>query len=304
MPKEMRVWLCLFLFVLALGKAGTSEEPKRFKPGFHLKLTGGCFQAAVGDMNTHLGSMNDFYRKHYQVEGSGEIKTLGHLSNEWQMEALWDISPKIRYGLAISHFTHFQNKSVYRYADIQAYRIDREVIFEPEIEVAVPARLSLYYSVYSAPRLSVYVHSGIGLYSARMKERMSAKLVYPLGDLYYSDRSWSAEKKAAFGWHGGISAEYNLGRNLALVADLQGRYLKMDDLRGEVEYTTNLGTGLTIGEGGSLHFFGSPEGYYDMDIPLPVHWHIVYGNWQYIERKAVLDLSGFSFRIGIRIRIF
>ena len=142
--------------------------------------------------------------------------------------------------------------------------------------------------------------AGIGLYSAGMKERMSAKAIYPRGNVFYSDRFWSAETKTILGWHGGVSAEYSLGRNLALVAELQGRYLKLNEFRGNVEYTTNFGTGLTIREGGYLHFFGSPESYYDMDIPLPYH---VYGNWRYIERKAVLDLSGFSFRIGIRIRI-
>ncbi|MCK4430344.1 MAG: hypothetical protein KAW19_03485, partial [Candidatus Aminicenantes bacterium] len=63
---------------------------------------------------------------------------------------------------------------------------------------------------------------------------------------------------------------------------------------------TNFGSGLTIGEGGTLHFFGRSD-YYDLDIPLPYH---IFNENGYIERNAVLDLSGFSLRIGIRIKLF
>jgi hypothetical protein len=304
MPKKMGVWLGLFFFFVALTDFGISADDTKFKPGFHLKLTGGGFQAAVGDMNTHLGSINDFYRNNYQVEGSGGIKTLGHLANEWQLEAVWDISPKMRWGLATSQFTYFRNESIYRYADIQTYRIDREIMLRPEIEVAVPVRLSLYYSVYSAGRLSIHLHSGIGLYYAGMKERMSERHIYPSGNVFYDDRFWSAQKKTMIGWHGGVSAECSLGRNLALVAEVQGRYLKLNDLTGFVKYTNNYGYGLDFSESGTLHFFSSPEGYYDICIPMPVFWAYQGENRQYVDRKAVLDLSGFSFRLGIRIRVF
>jgi hypothetical protein len=71
-----------------------------------------------------------------------------------------------------------------------------------------------------------------------------------------------------------------------------------------VKYETNLGSGLTIVEGGHLHFFGSRDYYYDLDIPIPGHVFEDSNEIEYIERNAVLDLSGFSLRIGIRIKLF
>jgi len=301
MPKKMGVWLGLFFFLVALTDFGISADDTKFKPGFHLKLTGGLYQAAIGDMNNHLRSMNDYYRRYYQSEGSGEIRTL-HWSDEWQLELLWDASSKIRWGLA-ANYARLKNESTFFGAYIQDYRIDHEIIFRPQIDVVAPVKLSLYYSIYSNRKINILVHSGVGVYSAKMKEEKIKNFIYPGGGVYFDNRSWSVTSKPSLGWHGGISAEYGIARNLAFTAELQGRYLKMNDLRGSVEYTTNFGTGWPIVEGGSLHFFAMGEDYYDLDIPLPAH-AMVYGLPQYLERKAVLDLSGLSFRVGIRVRIF
>jgi hypothetical protein len=301
MPKKRGFGFCLSLLVLALGTMGSAQEKQSFKPGFHIKLTGGPFQAAIGDMNTHLGSMDGYYRRYYQSEGSGEIRRLGW-SSEWQMELLWDASSKIRWGLA-THFSRLKNESTFLGAYVQEYRIDHEIVFRPQIDVVAPLRLSVYYSVYSNRKINILLHSGFGVYSAKMKEEHIRNFIYPDGDVYYDNRSWSVKSRPSFGLHGGVSAEYGLGRNLALVAELQGRYLKINDLRGSVKYTTNFGMGWPIVEGGSLHFFAMGEDYYDLDIPLPAH-AMVYGLPQYLERKAVLNLSGLSFRVGIRVRVF
>src|SRR4030042_5257253 len=120
MPKKMWVWYGFFFFLVALTEAGFSAGDTKFRPGFHLKLTGGGFQADVGDMNTHLRSMNDYYRRYYRSEGSGEIRTL-RWSSEWQLELLWDASSKIRWGLA-THYARLKNESVFLGADVREYR--------------------------------------------------------------------------------------------------------------------------------------------------------------------------------------
>ena len=302
--KERKALIVLSLALLVLGRPAFGEQAKKFKPGFHLKVAGGVFNAAIGDMNTHLRSMNEYLRAYYQEEASGETKALSRWANEWQLEALWDISPKFRWGLAVVPFTRFKNESTFFGADVREYRIDHEISFKPEIKLTVPAMLSVYYSVYSSSRLNFFVHTGIGLYLATMKEEYNRNYIYPRGDVYYNRRFWSVESKANFGFHGGISLEYGLGRNMAFVCELQGRYVRVKDLRGQVEYTTNFGSGRPIGEGGVLHFFGSSASYFDLDIPLPFHLGIPNEDDEYVERKAILNLNGFSLRFGLRVRIF
>jgi hypothetical protein len=301
MLSKIRFGSFLFVLVFLLGNVTLAQERASLMPRFLLKLTGGLFQAAAGDMNTHLRSMHDYYHRYYQPEGYGEIATLGW-SGEWQLELIWDASSKIRWGLA-THLARFKNESTFMGADVQEYQIDHEITFKPQIDVVAPAKLSIYYSLYSSPKINILVHSGVGMYSAKMKEEKIHDVIYPYGDIYYDNRSWSVKRRLNFGWHGGVSAEYGLVRNLAVVAELQGRYLKISNLRGSVEYTTNFGGGRTIKESGILRYFGSDQDYYDLDIPLPCH-PCVLGNEIYIERKAVLNLSGISFRLGIEVGIF
>ena len=177
MPKKLGVWFGLIVFLVASCYAGFASDNKKFKPGFHLKLSGGPFQAAVGDMNTHLHSLNDYYRRYYQTEGSGEIRTL-RWSNEWELELLWDASSKIRWGLA-TNLPASRTKVLFLGADVREYRIDHEIIFRPQINVVAPVRLSVYYSVFSNAKINILLHSGIGLYSTKMNEEQIRNYIFP-----------------------------------------------------------------------------------------------------------------------------
>jgi len=77
--------------------------------------------------------------------------------------------------------------------------------------------------------------------------------------------------------------------------ELQGRYIRIGNLEGTVKYG-----GLATVEQGTLHFIERGD-YYDLNIPQPYH---IDNEIEYIERNAVLDLSGFLLRIGIRIKLF
>ena len=100
-----------------------------------------------------------------------------------------------------------------------------------------------------------------------------------------------------------MAAEYNLAENLSLIAELRGRYARIGNLKGNFRYETNFGTGPPIVEKGALYFYGSPSSFYDLDLPL-MHCDFMDGDEKYTDRKARLDLSGFSLRIGMRMKIF
>lgn len=294
--------LLVLVSFLSLAGLGYSEGQKSPYPRLSLKLTGGTRYTAIGDMNMHLQSMNNYYLHEQSWAGvSGKIEKLNNWSGDWQVELRIENSSKMSFGLAASFFQRRNQSAIYA-ADVHEYRIDRQFIFKPEIKVIMPLGLNLYYSLYSRSRLNIFVNGGIGWYLAKMKEDKTGKAIYPLGDIYFDRRFWEVKNNKSFGFQGGVGMEYSFIRNLALVAELQGRFLRIGHLTGNVKYETNYGTGMTITEGGHLHFFGSPD-YYDLDIPLPFHFQDT-DKIHYIERDAILDLSGFSFRIGIRIKLF
>ncbi len=92
--------------------------------------------------------------------------------------------------------------------------------------------------------------------------------------------------------------EYSLTKNLALVVEAQGRYARIKNLKGTVQNGTNP-------QGGSLYYFSwTIEG----------AWIMPHHSLEIFEKppcaifgkgdKAILDLSGLSLRIGIKIKLF
>ncbi|MBL7084390.1 MAG: hypothetical protein ISS41_12280 [Candidatus Aminicenantes bacterium] len=300
MRNKKIIWLLFIISFIIFNKISFSEKRQSFKPKFSIKLTAGGGYVAIGDMNKHLDSMNNYE----DILGtsvsdvSGKIEKLNNLSNDWELELKIDGSPRIGFGIAASFFHRRNQSSIYAYQP--EFGRDYEMIFKPEIKVIMPFGLNLYYSIYSGSKLNIFINSGIGWYLGKMTENKIQNFTYPLGDVYFVNRYWEVENNFSLGFRGGVGFEYSLIKNLALVVELQGRYIRIGNLEGTVKYETNFGSGLTIVERGTLHFFGYGDNY-DLDIPLPYH---IFNEIDYIERNAVLDLSGFLLRIGIRIKLF
>jgi len=271
-----------------------SEKRQSFKPGFSIKLTAGGGYVAIGDMNKHLDSMNNKYIPGTSVSDvSGKIEKLNNLSNDWELELKIDGSPRIGFGIAASFFHRRNQSSIYAYQP--EFGRGYEMIFEPEIKVIMPFGLNLYYSIYSGSRLNVFINSGIGWYLGKMTENKINNAIYPLGSVRLGSRYWEVENNFSLGFRGGVGFEYSLIKNLALVVELQGRYIRIGNLEGTVKYG-----GLATVEQGTLHFIERGD-YYDLNIPQPYR---IFNEIEYIERNAVLDLSGFLLRIGIKIKLF
>jgi hypothetical protein len=298
--KTLIAFLAL-VFVLLLSVRGYSEAQEFSQGKLSLKLTDGIRYAAIGDMNRHLESMDSYYYNRPWTSVTGRIKGLNNWSDDWQVEVIIRVFSKFSFGLAASYF-HRKNESAIYAVDFDAYEIDREFIFKPEITVIMPLGFNLYYLLYSRSRLNISAHGGIGWYLAKMKEEKIDNAIYPSGDVYYDRRFWDVKNYFTFGLQGGLEMEYSLAKNLALVADFQGRILRINHLKGYVRYETNYGAGLTITESGHLHFYGSPD-HYDLDIPLPYRAFYLQDSNGYVERKAILDLSGLSLRIGFKLRL-
>jgi hypothetical protein len=119
---------------------------------------------------------------------------------------------------------------------------------------------------------------------------------------------WKTDYKANLGFHGGIGMEYSLTKNLGLVLEVQGRYVKIKNLKGFIQSEDSHFIGRISKRKGYLWSYKISEwdfrSYYNLDISEePPRGSIPEISISEV-RKAIIDLSGFSLRIGLRIRLF
>jgi hypothetical protein len=243
--------------------------------------------------------LNSFDQRYsYLTDAEGGIRGLSRLANDWEIELRVATKTRFSFGLAASLFRSEGSSSL---AGGTEYGFDRTVTVRPDFAVVMPLGLRVYYSLYSRGGMSLYAVGGAGWYSARMKEAYEESSIYPLGDVYYNNRYWDVRADHALGLVAGLGLEFRIVRRVSFVSEVQARSLRIGDFLGTVRYETNYGSGQTIREAGTLHFFSMGD-YYDMDVPLPMHLETAAA--QDVERQARLDLSGVALRIGVRIELF
>lgn len=298
--KKCRVWSLLFLIILC--GAAFSEERGGPRAAFSLKFSYGGGWTVIGDMNTHLGSLDQRYIGLPGV--SGGFAKLEKYFSDWEVELKIEIRSRLSFGIATSSIFQRKNSSTLFAETESELGFDTRVVVEPEIRVSMPLSLRAYYSVYSSDRLKVFAGGGVSWYAARMKEAYLFNAIYPLSGVYYNNRYWDVRNSRAAGLVGGGGLEFRIVRGVSFVAEAQARYVKISGLKGTVRYETNYGSGLTIRESGTLHFF-SMSNYYDLDIMLPMRlFSDVAAGVEEVQRKAILNLSGVALRAGIKVGLF
>jgi hypothetical protein len=105
-----------------------------------------------------------------------------------------------------------------------------------------------------------------------------------------------------FGWHGGIGFEYSLGRNLSVIIEGQYRFIRIKELKGK---------GIRVTSEEDKEIIYGTLWYYKFEFEGECHTYLPFSDIKpesidipYTIRKAIFDLSGFSARIGIRIKLF
>ncbi len=286
----------LAFFLVVLCGAAFPQGRAPFLSPFSLRISGGGAWSAIGDLNTHLNSLDQRYG--YLTAPEGGVRGLNGLANDWEIELRVATKTRFSFGFAVSFFRSRGSSTL---AGGTEYGFDRTITVRPEFSIVMPLGLRAYYSLYSRGGTSLYAIGGAGWYTARMKEAFEERSIYPLGDVYYNNRYWDVRANHALGLVGGLGLEFRIVRRISFVSEIQARSLRVGDFLGAVRYESNYGSGLTLGDAGTLHFFSMGD-YYDMDVPPPLHLvdvDVVPG----VERHARLDLSGVALRIGVRIAL-
>lgn len=299
----------------------SATEDKPSKRSFSLVVREGFGSIAVGDLNTTLYSLDhnavyEMLRQYYPERCVGEILGVPTRFTNWEAELQWNFWRGFSVGVAVSGPMHFHQKSFLTYTIIDyAGTQTMNDTWEPEISVSAPVKLSLYYSFPIFSKLNVIVNGGAGYYHARMAVSKLRQSRFPLDDSSLTSFDIDATGRHV-GYHCGFALEYKFNERFSMIAESQWRFAKIKSLQGseavtgkafDAEGNLILVTDNMTKYGFLYHLTGEdlytgarieqlavedfPPPWYGPDFPADI-------------RHAFLDLSGFAFSIGFRIRLF
>ncbi|MFQ6069937.1 MAG: hypothetical protein ACE5LC_05355 [Candidatus Aminicenantales bacterium] len=315
--KFLLTLLLILAFFLSLKCMGSPGE-KKFKPKFSIKsikLTHGQGRIVVGDINRVLNSFNnnetfEWLREHRPELISGEIRPLDNRIYDLELELLMEanfLPPAFSLSLAASLFpfsTKNESSLTYIYRTWRGDEINK-FTFNPELRVWTPFRTGVSYLLLSISLINIRVNGGIEFHSAKFSENSRLVVTYTSGNTEWGGFYLKASQ-LFFGLQGGIELELNLLRNFALVVEAEGSFAKLRNLKGELQ-CEHMNKGMYWEEKGSLWIcnfwnnrFGARIHAFEISKGRPGGGIILKSD----VRKAILDLSGYSFRIGARIRLF
>ncbi len=313
-----RLCLCLFCCAILLSSGPLSilnaAEREPAKRTFSLVVRGGAGSLGVGDLNTTLTSINAAYdagREAYPDYITGKFSGASGRFKDWEVEIQWVAWKGLSVGVAVSGPVHLNSKGFisYLYTWTQAYSIQSEVRME------APIKLNLYYCFPIRSKLNLVLNGGVGLYRARMAQTYNWQRRYLDTSQYGVDTDVIGNyhydvSGHAIGLHCGVGLEYEFNDRFSIMAESQWRFAKLKSLKGSSEYATQ-----------TSNVYGGDITSSDSDSQTGYLYHYVVDLYGYEElavysdpslagggvsglRKASLDLGGFAFKIGLRIRLF
>ena len=298
----------MLLIALAfLSRVSYSEQRENFKPRFSIKLTGGVGSIYVGDINKHLESFDNYLSGMTNYE-AGYTRTL-HYVSDLEGEIRLDISSKFAISIGTGFMTG-KNKSYFEYEGPFPFHTNWEHIqsyfLKPKVKT-IPLELKIYYSLPLIFRTNLFLDIGLGYYFSKAS---LYKCHWSSGrggwwSIYTKEEKYDVSSNG-FGFHGGIGFEYSIANNLALVLEVQGRYARRSNLKGNRYFS--IGTGSHYDEEEGTLYIGerdlTDEGYGENFPDLIISSSKPSGEGFRNIKEVSLNLSGITFRVGVRIKLF
>jgi hypothetical protein len=292
--------------------------PALAKPKISLQLWGGWAYLAAGDVNAGTQAFFDWGRTYFAPPPGGTI-TGGyeavHWGHEFGGDIIFQLSPKIGIGIGIGYLESSKDP-----AEAQSLM---EIIDDPSAGAnsflkdvwsntnlrAIPLKLSVFLTLPLGGKFHFSANAGLSYFLQARYEAtwgVSAGYLRQLtGAWGYQTMSTTAEqKKLPVGFQAGLGVEYNLFSRLAFFIETQGRYARFSGLEGSSlweEAPPDLANGLfpPFSYAGKLYFENVPA------IPGEPRLIVVQdappAGPSGQPREAVVDFSGISLLIGVRI---
>ena len=262
----------------AAGGAGRGAAP------YELSFSAGGASIDPEDLNLSGQGLAGYNGAFLGISPSGSIGTL-RLTYSLCAEASYRIMPWLALGVGVDYISG-SNASTVRYAGA-----DFTDTFEtrPAVRITPVRAIVRFY-----PGSGFYFRGSLGYYSAKLEYYYR----FVQADAW---QQWSGYAKGhCFGAEVGVGGDWTIGRGLALFAEAGFRMARVGALTGGDVLTDS--TGLSVPTSGPLWYFtkqGADMRVYDLLFireTKPAEAGVV------DARRADLNLSGTTFRAGIRLR--
>lgn len=284
--------ICFSILFFGLVTASVFSANKSRK--IDLKISGGLTYLEVGDWNAHHIGWNESRRKSVEAAGGVVIRENQALHWGWELEG--ELILHLGSQFAVGFGTGYINGKVADTAETLVDDITALNIHDFRVK-AIPLRAKGYYFLPISPKVRIALGGGIGYYFARFTRFYRREP----GTGYWIDSNMEGNG-AGLGVEGGISFEYTLRDNVSIFIEGSGRYAKIGGITGKRDRID------------SNNWSDSIEGayYYLERERSPGVWYPVVniattapsGEDTRNLRDAQLDFSGYTIKIGVKIRLF
>lgn len=287
------VLIATLLLIFCLAPRALAETRKR---GLNLRLSGGVGSFRVGDFNTFFGDTVPYYDSIFLPYGFARQGDYQELRKAWNAsgEIVIDLSKSFSAGVAVEYH-QVDNQSFFSWSHPEFNSLSVDIT--PSLNV-VQFKFNAYFTVPLTSVIHSYLNGGFGLYTARATFDYLEDSRIP-GD----ERMFRSEIRAngtGYGIHGGLGLELKLSSGFAMFTEGSYRYAKLDDLDGRMSIKAD--SPITETAGGKIWYFE----FFDDNSSLHLSG-ISFGDKPEegglaTLRELEIDLSGFSLKIGFRVR--
>ena len=270
------------------------------KPRFSFKLAGGYGTISTGDLNTIINSIDSSFRDLVGVTALFIEDEQENLNSgpDFEGEFIINLTEKVGIGIG-SGYIHRRKSSEagFIFGSLLGFNAALE-----SMGAAIPVKISAYYFLPIKSRMNLYLKGGIGYYFGKLTydSKLNADI------FIFALPSWERSvdmKDNTIGLNGGIGFEYDVAKNIGLFVEGAARYAKLKDWKGDEIFTDY--DGQTEKTSGTLWYcetLDDQTGKYYPSFKVsknkPSSEEGPYKN----IRKAEIDFSGFSLRLGLRIK--
>jgi hypothetical protein len=275
----------------------TQAQPSQYtRIKFGLRIMGGCALFWRNDINEGLQGAKDCFDdlalkwgNREDVDSEVELVNMGL---DFSGELFINFTPNLGIAIGAGYISGSGG------LDLRESNADRTDQWKFS---AIPITLTCYYGIPLGSMMGIVFNAGLGYYLGRV----NYDYFYGYYDGTWEDtKTWSA-KSNSLGFHGGINFEFGFTSNLAFVIGARGRYAKLTDLTGDLDWVHyDSWSGWSSGtEKDQALWFGIHMGtltnkdYPDMRFSEDNPSHKAY----YDVHKAEINLSGIIFQAGIKV---
>ena len=269
------------------------EDPGTFQGiGLSVKVTGGMNYFSGGDVGVGTRGIYDTNSNYLASQGFALEHFLEpfHYGAEISGDIVFNFNPKFGIGIG-SGYINATSQSVLTYRTAESLLFQMKS--QPEIRVT-PLRVGMFFSIPLLRVFTVTINAGPELYFAQYRFTMGSE-----GDEIATVYHNASAKR--LGFQGGLGIEINLNQRAIFLIECHGRYAKINNFQGkatindwELMINNMISDNITTEEG-TLYFLKRQT---HPGLVISQEKPVGYEN----IRTAVLDLSGFTLRAGLKFR--